>query len=150
MLEQRSPWFRTRLFALVCAVLAAPLLFHQMRAEFEGERPTLGFVAAVFAFGVVGVLFVLALQAANPYASARWTKPTWSSPINWNQAIHVFHLNGWFFTVLGLSTAIYTLAIGSSNFLSVLPLAVGLGILLGVRLSPLVFRKQFDGTSDAA
>ena len=141
-----SPAFWRRSLTVGGAVLAAPFLFHQMGAEFEGEAPTLAFIAELLGFGVFGVLLVLAIQSVSPFTSLTWSRPSWNSdPFEWSQPVQIFHLNGWFFIALGISTAIYTVAVGSTTFLFVFPLTIGIGIALGVRLSLFAFRAKFKG-----
>lgn len=144
-------WLWTRLIALGVVALASPFLYNDIHAEFENQTPSWGFIAAMLGFGVAAVLFPLAIQTSTTVADEAWSKPSWrANPFDWRQPVQSFHFGGWLFVVLGISTAIYALAIASRNFMFVLPLSVGVGVLLGVKFAVVAFRRKFEPEGNAA
>ena len=153
MKSQRT-WGLVRYLGLVVTVGSAPMFYNTMQAEFAGQVPSWSFIFAVFGFCALGIPFVLSLQFVNPSSAKKWLRPSWSSNLmDPRQPLPVFDYGGWMFLTLGLSLAAYTAWIGSRNLLFVLPLLIGAGTLVGVRLSMLMFRSKLlepGGENDAA
>jgi hypothetical protein len=147
-LRKHSHWFYLRLVALLCAAVAAPFVYGQMRAEFHNSEFSWGLLLSLFAFGALGVPLVLSIQSINPFAEPRWVRPSWEASL-WRrrQPLLAMHTGAWSVIVLGISTAGYEALIGSSNLLWRFFLSIGLGVLVGVRLAEAMFRNRFLASS---
>jgi len=111
--------------------------------------PVLVIGMCIFAllFYPLGLIFVIGIQAVNPFSAPRWTKPSWRSNfLNLRDPLHFFH----FFAFAGLAgaagSALGSLAVqGRLDFLVVAMQALaGLGILAGVRLCLRVYRFKYQ------
>jgi len=144
-------WRAVQLVGLAAMIGVAPLLYDMMQTEFAGEVPSWSFVAAIVGFAALGIPFVLSLQFVRRSPGVKWSRPSWRV-LDRRQPLQIFDYSGWLFITLGLSVAAYTAWIGSNNFLFVLPLLVGVGVLVGVRLSILMFRSKLleQGENDDA
>jgi hypothetical protein len=144
-------WRAVQLVGLAAMIGVAPLLYDMMQTEFAGEVPSWSFVAAIVGFAALGIPFVLSLQFVRRSPGVKWSRPSWRV-LDPRQPLQIFDYSGWLFITLGLSVAAYTAWIGSNNFLFVLPLLVGVGVLVGVRLSILMFRSKLleQGENDDA
>ena len=106
------------------------------------------FAAAAFAFGVVGMLFIIGIQAFNPRSDAIWSHPRWElNPFTMRQPLQFFHFGGYFFLAAGVG------ALLRSVFVSGTPLAEpvaftfwGAGILAGVWTCTWAFRRKMQRT----
>ncbi|MCX2783648.1 hypothetical protein [Microbulbifer thermotolerans] len=101
---------------------------------------------AAFLFGIVGLQVVIGLQAFNPMSAKTWSRPNWRlNHFNFKQPLQFFHFGGWFMLV-GSIPYLPEIIEGNQEclFLAAMPASFGLGILIGVRLSVLIFRKKFS------
>jgi drug/metabolite transporter (DMT)-like permease len=98
-----------------------------------------------FVFGVLGLQFLLAFQALNKKSSAVWRRPSWKeNPFSLRQPVQFFHLAGWFFVVPPFVTVALTWLNKPEYILDALmPFCVGIGILCGVQLSKVIYRKKY-------
>ncbi len=100
--------------------------------------------AAVFVFGIVGMLFVVGIQAFNPRSDAKWAYPNWAlNPFKLGQPLQFFHFGGYFVLAAGVG------ALLRSFFVDAIPVAEpvvftfwGAGILVGVWCCTHVFKRK--------
>ena len=100
--------------------------------------------AAVFMFGIVGMLFVVGIQAFNPRSDAKWAYPSWTlNPFRLGQPLQLFHFSGYFVLAAGVGALLRSL------FVDAMPLAEpilftfwGAGMLVGVWCCTRVFKKK--------
>jgi len=129
---------------LLAVACAAPLFYKQMYSEFDNDSFSWVFVVVLLGFVIGSVLLVLMLQYKNPASEEKWLRPGWyTNPFAPRQPVQTFHTAGWVFVALGISVAAYTLVIGSGNLLFVLPLTIGVGLIVAVKLSVSLFRTRF-------
>jgi hypothetical protein len=101
-------------------------------------------ITAVFAFGIVSMLFVVGIQAFNSRSDPEWRYPGWAlSPFNLGQPLQFFHLGGYFIFAAGVGALLRSL------FVPDMPLAEatvftfwGAGTLTGVWCCTRIFRKK--------
>jgi hypothetical protein len=140
-----SKWMAVRIVGIAAVVAAAPSLYNSMRSEFAGQSPSWTFVVAILGITALAIPFVLSLQSMNPFSKTPWSRPSWSSNLfDLRQPLQSIHYSAWLFVALGLSLAVYTAWIDSKNLLFVLPLLIGAGALVGVKLSMLLFRSKLS------
>lgn len=105
-----------------------------------------GALLAILAFCPVGLVLVLGLQVVNPRSAKLWLLPSWQlNPFNFRQPLQFFHLGAY----VCLSQALVILArlvISPVPFYveALVPLAMALGIFLGLQLVALVFRAKIE------
>lgn len=50
-----------------------------------------------FLFGVIGLQFIIGLQAFNSMSAKTWSRPNWKhNPFNFKQPLQFSHFGGWF------------------------------------------------------
>jgi hypothetical protein len=141
---ERVNWLFIRL-AIISVVVVLTLL--SPANEFQ-ETPDIAWVSVplVFFFAVVSMQFVIGIQAFNSMSAKKWLRPGWrSNPFNFKQPLQFFYFAGW----LMLASSLSYLPVGfgdtqDSMVLVAMPASFGFGILMGVKLSVLVYRRKFD------
>jgi hypothetical protein len=66
--------------------------------------------AAVFVFGVVGMLLVIGIQAFNSRSDPEWSYPAWAlNPYKLGQPMQFFHFGGYFILAAGVGALLRSL-----------------------------------------
>jgi hypothetical protein len=140
-------WLWIRIGIILAALATGPGTYRKVHAEFENQVPSWSFVASMLGFGIFSILFLLAIcNAQTEYA---WSKPSWrENPLNFRQPAQFFHMGACGLTAIGLSTALYPLMLGMRNFMFVVPLSVGVGMLVGLKLAVGTF-DRFENANAA-
>jgi hypothetical protein len=110
--------------------------------------PPIGWSAllAILAFCPVGLLLVLGLQVINPRSARLWLRPSWQiNPFNFRQPLQFFHLAAYVCLAQAL-VVLARLAVSQVSFYveALVPVAMAIGILLGLQLVTLVFRAKIE------
>jgi len=120
------------------------------RADWFGARPPIRFsdIPVVFALGIVAMLFVIGIQAVNPWSAKVWLRPTWlANPISFSQPCQFFHLCAWYFMASGLGSFVgRVLSHQPVNADVPLLFAFGIGVRVGLFLVQFAFRWKFADT----
>jgi len=100
--------------------------------------------AAVFVFGIVGMLFVVGIQAFNPRSDVEWSYPSWTSnPFKLGQPLQFFHLCGYFFLAAGVGALLRAFFVHATLLVEPVAFASwGAGILAGVWCCTRAFRRK--------
>lgn len=102
----------------------------------------------IFLFGPLAILFLVGIQAINPYSAKVWCKPSWDiNPFLFRQPLQFFHLGAYHFIaggIVGCLTLFYRDKEAAP--LAVSLLSVGVGVWLGVQLCVFIFRKKMRGS----
>ena len=110
--------------------------------------PLLYIAAAAFAYGVIGMLFVIGIQAFNSRSDAVWLYPRWAlSPFSMRQPLQFFHFGGYFMLAAGVG-ALLRSAFSNRTALAE-PIALtfwGAGILVGVWCCTRAFSRKMERT----
>jgi len=121
------------------SALAGPVTAH--------SDPPVGLRQLVFGFlfGIAGMLVLLALQFLNKRSPESWQRPTWhEKPFQFKQPLQFLHLGAWILIMSSLVTASMTWHNYPEFTLDALmPLVIGIGMMLGVYLAPVVFRSKY-------
>lgn len=144
MVLERVNWLYVRL--AIISVVVVPSLIAPANENQEIPEITWEAVPIAFIFGIVGLQFIIGIQAFNPMSAKKWLRPGWrNNPFNLKQPLQFFHFGGWFM-LAGSLTYLPTVIGGSqgSMVLMAMPASFGFGILLGVKLSVLIYRRKFD------
>jgi len=135
-------WLVLRLAILIAAMLQARSFVTSLDGDFSAANWATFFV--LIAFGAFGVFFVIALQSVNPMAPHLWRRPSWfSSPFDFRQPLLVLDLGAHYFLILGLASMISGLMGSPKNWAWEIPLSVGIGAWIGVRMCLVAFRERF-------
>ncbi|NGN97620.1 hypothetical protein G5S52_08040 [Grimontia sp. S25] len=139
----RVNWLYVRLIFIAAGVVSQ--LFVSPNGATEAPPVMWQFVPVAFIFGIVGLQFIIGIQAFNPMSAKVWLRPAWKyNPFSLKQPLQFFHFGGWF--ILAGSLPYLPAALEGSEesmFLAATPAAFGLGMLVGVRLSVLIYRRKF-------
>lgn len=98
-----------------------------------------------FLFGIAGMMILLALQFLNKRSPESWQRPSWyEKPFQFKQPLQFLHLGAWLLIISSLVTASMTWHEHAEFVLDALmPLVVGIGMMLGVYLAPVIFRSKY-------
>jgi len=139
----RINWLYVRLslivFGIVSTVISSASSVHNIVSI------TFIDLLAAFIFCIVGLQFVIGIQAINPHSDSKWLKPNWhQNPFNLGQPAHFFHFGGWFMLLSSLPPVISVVGESQSVLLSsLMPVIFGIGLLSGVHVSKYVFKKKY-------
>ncbi len=138
-------WLAVRI-ALVGLSFLQGALSSQSFAPPQGV--SLSLLAAIFVFGIVGMLFVVGIQRVTPRSAPVWRYPRWSiNPFLLREPLQFFHLGGFFFIATGAGNALRLLFLAQPITASALFLpAFGAGALAGVYACTVVYRGKMEST----
>lgn len=99
-----------------------------------------------FIFCPIALILVVGIQYLNPRSDAHWTRPDWKeNPFNFGNPVQIFHLGAYVFLAQGSVTLMRILMspidVYPEAFVTIL---IGMGVLLGLGLVQLAFRKKFE------
>lgn len=141
--EKANGWLLFRVVVLAIAIFQARGWPESVGGNFTRLNWATFFILIGFtAFGVVFVAFV---QRSNPWSPTRWRKPSWfASPFVFGQPVLIFDLAAYYFLVLGVASFAWEMTSTPRVWAWGLPLSVGIGAWLGVRLCRSLLRERFD------
>lgn len=129
-------------------IIASALIYALRGPLTDHASPPIDTTALIvgFIFGIIGLQFILAIQFKNKNSAEIWETPSWSkNPFQMKQPIHCFHLGAWLFISSSLITSLLTWFKSPQYLLDALmPLVIGIGLLIGVHLSRLLFKRKFQ------
>lgn len=135
-------WLVIRAAVLLSGTLGANLFVPRPTSPFAGGSILLVFM--FFSFGLISMVFVLGVQAFNPRSAAVWAKPTWQvNPFSLKQPLQFFHLMGFYMIAAGIAAVGLTLIKQRLGLEPLLPIALGVGILLGIKCCMFLYRRKF-------
>ncbi|GGK51567.1 hypothetical protein A6E11_19090 [Aliivibrio fischeri] len=98
----------------------------------------------IFVASLLGLFFIIGIQAFNPYSSKLWVVPSWEiNPFTKKQPIVFFHFVAWFITVQSIVQLIFSILCGYSYWSALLGTVFGLSIFIGLRLVRIAFHFKF-------
>ena len=112
----------------------------------RAQPPVTFSIAPVVLFlGVVGMLFVIGIQAVNPWSAKVWSRPSWSeNPLSMRQPCQFFHLCAWFMAASGVAGAVTDVIVNHTLHPEYAVIAAsGFGIRIGVSLAVVTFSWKF-------
>lgn len=107
---------------------------------------TWGDLTAMLIFPMLALPAVLSVQLLNPGSTAIWRRPSWArNPFSFSEPLQLFHLGVYVCLAQGLVT-IARIAFSEADFYpeAFVPVALAIGVLLGLRLTAVVFRSKFE------
>ena len=140
---QENRWVYVR-GGLVAASFAGGVFGEGSLKSFGYPWPQLA--VALFAFGVVGMVFVIGIQAFNPRSASTWTLPQWRlNPFTMRQPLQFFHFGGYFFLANGIGSLLKALVLGTAAGDEPIAFASwGAGIIAGVWCCSRVFPRKME------
>ena len=139
----KNKWFFVR-FGLIVASAITYAIQGSVSAHAEPPIDMSALIIGLF-FGIIGLQCILAIQFMNKKSAEIWEHPSWSeNPFQIKQPIQFFHLGAWLFIASSIVSVIQTW-LKSPKFIldALMPLVIGVGLLIGVHLSRLLFRRKF-------
>ena len=102
--------------------------------------------AAAFVFGIVGMLFVIGIQAMNSRSATVWSYPRWAlNPFSMRQPLQFFHFAGYFVLAAGVGALLRSVFVGRTLIAEPVAFAFwGAGILAGVWCCTRAFRRKME------
>jgi hypothetical protein len=143
-LMRHSKWFWIRVVLTVLGGLSGVSIVSPETIKSSSADLDWTATLVIFLFAVVGTLFLLAIQALNPYSAEIWHKASWEvNPFLFREPLQFFHCGAYCFIACGLVACAILVYRGDDGFpLGVSLLALGAGLRLAVALSACVFRRK--------
>lgn len=146
--RSRRNWLIIRIAILIVAMVQAQSFSSSLNGDFSKANWTTFFV--LIGFVAFGILFVISIQAKNPFAPSHWHRPSWfSNPFAFRQPLVTFDMAAYYFLVLGVVSAIFGVKSNPQSWAWEIPLSVGIGAWIGVRLCLAVFSERLSDKEDA-
>ena len=103
-------------------------------------------LAAIFIFCPLGLLFVIGLQSFNSRSAKVWQRPSWrTNPFQSRDPLQFFHLAAHVSLSQGAVNVIRIFSSSTPFYVEALvPFAIGVGCLLGLRLIMTLFRSRIS------
>jgi hypothetical protein len=141
-----NAWPYVRGGVVAASFLGGILGTNRRVVELGISLPTIAF--ATFTLGIVGMLFVIGIQAFNPRSDAVWAYPKWTlNPFKLRQPLQFFHLGGYFFLLAGVGALSRWLLVRETPLAEPIAFSAwGAGILAGVWCCTRVFHKKMVRT----
>ncbi len=136
-------WFLVRAALVLAAGVAA--LFVPLGTPAASGIGWQG-VLVVLVVSPFALTLVLSIQVVNPGSAATWQRPSWLlNPFSLRQPLQFFHFAGHFCLAQGVGTLLH-FAFSTTPFSYELlaPAAMGIGALMGVRLTMVVFSGKVE------
>ena len=141
--DKNHGWLLFRVAVLMIAVFQARSWPRSIGGNFSKPNWVTCFI--LIGFAAFGILFVAFTQRLNPWSSDKWRRPSWfSSPFAFGQPLLIFDLAAYYFLVLGTASFVLEMISIPRTWAWGLPLSVGIGAWLGVRLCISVFKDKFE------
>lgn len=135
-------WFR---LSVVCFGAIHGLFYID---TYQTDVFPIGFIQIfiIFLFTPFSLILIIGLQFLNKRASEIWKIPSWFlNPFNFKQPLQFFHFAAFFFVAIGVSSSISLIWKGfNCVFQAVLPLSIGIGLLIGIHLCLLIFKRKIE------
>ena len=129
--------FITRLIIVALGFISGLLTPNEL-PESELPHPFL-----IFAIMPILILPVIGIQKLNPMSSPIWEKGSWlANPFNLKQPLQFFHMSGYFFVASGIGLLAASVYHEGSTKLAIVLIAIGLGVLLGIKLCERLFVRE--------
>ena len=134
-------WLYVRVGLLVFVVISSFLVPLQPHAV---PRITWSSLAVIAVFCPLALLFLLWFQVVNPRSAKVWRPPSWClNPFTFKEPLQFFHLAAYICLAQGAVTVGRLLFLQVPFYVEALvPLVMGIGVLIGVRLSMAIFRSK--------
>jgi hypothetical protein len=127
-------WFKARIALLALCFIASPLFLSATRHE-DFSQPSWSFPLIMVGIVTLATIFVVGLQQINPLSHETWERPSWSSsPFDGWSLLRNFHISAWCLISTGVGSLVFGLVATPHSWAGELPLSVGVGVLLGVRI----------------
>lgn len=95
---------------------------------------------------IVGLQFIIGVQVINPKSDKLWRNPSWEeNPFQLKQPLQFFHFVGFSSICFGISSLII-FGVTQKGYIyeTLIPLVMGIGIILGIFVCKLLFKKKFE------
>jgi hypothetical protein len=135
-------WLVIRTAVILLGALGAHSFVPSAHSPFVGGSSVL--LLAFLCFGLFATILVVGVQAINPRSAPVWTVPDWHvNPFSLTQPLQFFHLMSFHFIACGACAAVLTVSRHTVGVDPLLPLALGVGTLSGVRCCMVLYRRKF-------
>jgi hypothetical protein len=100
----------------------------------------------IFFFGPLAMVIVLGVQRINPRSARTWHRPSWTAnPFSFRDPVQFFHFAAFLSIAQGVVVLARVLLTSTPFYVEALvPLAMGLGVWVGVRLAIALYSSKFE------
>lgn len=139
---RKKVWLLVRAAVVVSGVLGGKSFVPGVHAVFGGTSLTL--LSVFFGFGIVAVMLVIGLQVLNPRSARIWTEPDWyTNPFLLSQPLQFSYLCGAYLIAAGVGAIALAQLKDLAGLEPYLPLVMGIGVLVGIRLCSRLYSRKF-------
>lgn len=136
-----NSWSALRVILIFAALLQGTFMEGVAPPPEDSPLPILAFI---FFFGILGMLFVVGIQAINPRSANVWRHPSWHiNPFLIKEPLQFFHFGGHYFLALGIGVlirhSVISPPLGPNSFFL---LSLASGMLVGVWACTVAFRRK--------
>jgi hypothetical protein len=145
MSQSRSFWLLVRICWVALGIFQSGWFLRALASD-DFSRPSLTFLFEISAIVAIALFVLLGIQAARrrEITESKWLRPSWlENPFRYDQPILLFDAGSYYFLALALGCAFLGLSKTPTNWAWELPLSIGCGLWVGVRLVLIAFRTSF-------
>lgn len=137
-----NKWLLIRIIIIGISFLIS--FFQKIDIKYSINYMDLKKLIIIFIVSIIGVIFVIGLQILN-YREKIWIKPSWcQNPFNFKQPLQFFHFAGYFSLISGIASIMnFLINKNSLSFEAIIPLCMGIGVIVGVHFSVILYKNKF-------
>jgi hypothetical protein len=145
MHRQDRAWFLLNVAIIASCAIVAPLQVILSGAPPGFDKGSWSFPWLIGGFSLFAVVILVGMQAINPWSEGRWMRPTlYTRPLRFDEPLQTFYMGALCAMAAGVGYLVLGRFDASVRWLWELPLSVGVGVWLGVRLCIWGFPKRFE------
>lgn len=134
-------WLYGNVAIIMLGALLSPLFMRSI--ESSEDKPTLIFVLIIALFGMSGSLLSAWMRDSSMPKDLKWNTPSLRyNPFMGSEPLVQYQISAYVFISLGAGSAVVGMLETPENWMWVLPMSLGIGIWLGLKLSMVMFRKR--------
>jgi hypothetical protein len=138
LLARKWLWPAVRLIWIVVGLIQGPLLLGSLDAQ-NIREPSWTFVIEMIAIVIAGVVFVVGLQGGRHAPGTEWPPSWFENPFGRDRWMPLFDATSYYVLAAGISCAALELRETPRTWAWEIPIAIGVGLLLGSRGCLVVF-----------
>ena len=145
MHRQDGTWFRLNVAIIVTCAIVAPLQAILSGAPPGFDKGSWSFPWLIAGFSLFAVVMLVGMQAINPWSEGRWMRPTlYANPLRFVAPLQTFYMGALCAMAAGVGYFVLGIFDAAVRWFWELPLSVGVGAWLGVRLCVWGFPNRFE------
>lgn len=138
-------WFRLNVAIIASCAIAAPLRIILSGAPPGFDKGSWSFPWLIAGISLFAVVMPVGMQSINPWSKERWMRPTLHmNPLRFDEPLQTFYMGALYAMAAGVGYFVLGIFDAAVRWFWELPLSVGVGVWLGVRLCVWGFPNRFE------